>query len=80
MAETKQQKAERMLREGRITVTKVGNGRAPIVALAKGDSGEMYQLGYDATLDRWGCTCPASKTFHRECAHLVALKRVVVKP
>jgi hypothetical protein len=29
---------------------------------------------------RWGCTCPASGTFRASCAHVKALRLVVVEP
>jgi hypothetical protein len=77
--ENVQEKGRRMLTEGRLTVEYVSSSadeRAPIMATCKGDSGEVYDLGYRADQKRWGCTCEA----RGECAHLVALKLVTVKP
>jgi len=81
VAETKAQKAERYLREARLTVTRAGaGGRAAIIAEVRGDSGAVYDLGYDANAKQWRCTCDANAKFRRECSHLIALKRVTVKP
>jgi hypothetical protein len=80
VAETKAQKAERYLLEARITVLRAGGGQPHIMACARGDSGAVYDLGYDANAKEWRCTCEANAKFHRECSHLIALKRVTVKP
>jgi uncharacterized Zn finger protein len=63
-------KGRRLLTEGRLTVTKT-LGRT-IIATCKGDSGEVYMLGYDATKSEWRCTCEA----RGRCSHLVALQLV----
>lgn len=74
-------KAKRLLGEGRLTITAVDPGaRAAVAATAKGDSGELYQLGYDATKREWRCSCQAAKTFGRRCSHLRALQLVTVRP
>jgi hypothetical protein len=78
MAETKAQKALRYVSERRLTVLRVE--RAIVVAECKGDSGEVYKLGFDPRDSQWRCTCEASAKFHRECSHLMALKLVTVKP
>lgn len=78
--ENRDSKARRFLVEGRLTVERVGAGNGMIVASCKGDSGEVYQLGYDARRREWRCTCEASRVFHRRCSHLTALQLVVVKP
>ena len=46
-----------------------------VKAKCRGDSGEVYQLGYDPRR-AWYCTCPAKGV----CSHLVALQLVVVLP
>jgi len=79
MPENKQDKGRRLLTEGRLNVTfvnHVAEVAAPVKARCRGDSGEMYDLGYDAKAKRWGCTCEA----RGECSHLIALKLVTVKP
>lgn len=48
--------------------------RREIVAVCRGDSGEIHRLGYRDS--RWWCECPA-KT---QCAHLYALQLVCVGP
>lgn len=77
MAETALQKAERLLTSGRLIVRQVGDPEKPgrIVAECRGDSGEVYVLGYDPRKDEWRCTCAA----RGDCSHLGALKLVVVK-
>jgi hypothetical protein len=78
MAETKAQKAVRLLTERRLTVDRVHEGL--IIATCRGDSGEVYRLGYRPDKDVWACQCEASAKFRRVCAHLLALQHVVVKP
>jgi hypothetical protein len=76
---TAEEKAHRLLVEGRLTVQRVGGGL--VIASARGFSdGEVYQLGYDPKAGEWRCTCEASRTFRRRCSHLIALQLVTVKP
>lgn len=77
-AETKAQKAIRLLTERRLTVDSVHDRL--IVATCRGDSGAVYRLGYRPDKDVWACQCEASAKFKRVCAHLLALQHVVVKP
>lgn len=70
--ESARTKGQRLLTEGRLTVTQVG---AVIAAECKGDSGEVYTLGYHPRTG-WLCRCPARGT----CSHLRALQLVTVKP
>lgn len=74
MRETKGEKAVRYVRERRLLVERVDRG--VIIASCRGDSGEVYALGFDPGRREWRCTCEANKKFHRECAHLAALKLV----
>lgn len=74
MAETSDQKARRLLSEGRLTVLVVNPDA--VVARCKGDSGEEYMLGWDKKHLNWVCSCPAT----RRCSHLKALWLVTVKP
>lgn len=75
---TAEEKAQRVLREGRLTVTRVDDHA--VVACCRGFSeGEVYWLGWSAQTN-WRCTCPASTKFHRTCSHLRALQLVCVKP
>lgn len=66
-------KGRRYLAEGRLTVEHVGDGL--VVASCRGDSGDVYALGYDPKRQQWHCTCPAL----RRCSHLVALQLVTVR-
>lgn len=76
---TAEDKAHRILAEGRLTVERAGDGW--VVATCRGFSdGEVYTLGYRPDERRWGCTCEASSKFHRRCSHLIALQLVTVKP
>lgn len=70
-----EEKGRRLLTEGRLTILRVDGA---IVAECKGDSGEVYKLGYDPRVRSggWRCTCPALG----RCSHLVALQLVTVKP
>ncbi len=79
MAETKHDRAARFLRERRLNVDLVERGGL-VVAECRGDSGTVHTLGWRPDQARWGCTCEASRRFHRECSHLVALKMIVVRP
>ena len=76
--ETAVDKAHRLLLEGRLIVREVGSPSHPgrIVAECRGDSGEMYLLGWDPAKQEWRCTCPELRG---ECSHLKALQLVVVK-
>jgi hypothetical protein len=68
-------KARRYLAEGRLTVLEVGP--SIVRAVCRGD-GQVYRCGW--WRGRWGCTCPAASTFRAHCAHLLALRLVVVEP
>ena len=73
-------KGRRLLTEGRLTLLHVSTSsdeRAPIVATCRGDSGEVYDLGYDAAKQQWRCTCVEMKG---KCSHLVALQLVTLRP
>jgi uncharacterized Zn finger protein len=74
--ENVQTKAHRLLKEGRITVHRVGDGSRIIYAQARGDSAHIYDLGYDPRNQGWRCTCEA----RGECSHLVALKLITLEP
>ncbi len=76
--ENVQQKGRRLLTEGRLTVI-VASGRTDhprIVATCRGDSGKVYDLGFDPAGFEWRCTCEARTT----CSHLVALRLVTLEP
>jgi hypothetical protein len=73
--ESADQKARRYLVEGRLQVLEVGP--SIVRATCRGD-GQVYRLGW--WRGRWGCTCPAACTFRASCAHLLALRLVVVEP
>jgi uncharacterized Zn finger protein len=66
-------KGRRYLIEGRLTVERVE--RDLVIASCKGDSGEVYRLGYDPEARQWRCTCPAL----RRCSHLVGLQLITVR-
>ena len=46
-----------------------------VIAQCRGDSGEVYYLGYHPGDQEWRCTCREMKG---NCSHLQALKLVVV--
>jgi hypothetical protein len=77
-SESADEKARRLLIEGRLTVKSAGlYVNPPIVAICRGDTGEIYALGYDAEKAEWRCTCEARGD---RCSHLIALRLVTVKP
>lgn len=77
--ETIEQKARRILTEGRLVVTRVDERM--IVAECRGFSdGEVYALGYDGGKQEWRCTCEANSKFRRRCSHLIALQLVTTRP
>jgi len=71
MREDARTKGRRLVAEGRLTVATVDSGR--VAASCKGDSGQVYELGW--TPSGWFCTCEARTT----CSHLRALQLVVVR-
>lgn len=78
--ESMEHKAERILREARLTIRRVDPGSGLIVAECRGFSGEVYALGYDPGLKAWRCTCKRNRDFHKPCSHIMALWHVTVKP
>lgn len=74
--ETVADKSRRLLTEGRLIVHKVEVDRGMVYAECRGDSGAVYKLGFDPRgQGDWRCSCPA----RGDCAHLKALKLVVVR-
>jgi uncharacterized Zn finger protein len=69
------EKGRRLLTEGRLSVEEI-RPDGTIVAHCRGDSGEVYALGYDAAKRQWRCTCAEMKG---RCSHLVALQLVTVR-
>jgi uncharacterized Zn finger protein len=72
MRENYRAKAIRYLSEGRLTVRRADPHA--ITATCRGDSAEIYRLGY-ADGD-WYCNCPAIG----RCSHMQALMLVSVRP
>lgn len=75
--ETVDEKARRLLIEGRLIVRTVGGPNGLIVAECRGDSGDVYSLGWDPVKSEWRCTCPEQRG---GCSHLKSLQLVCVKP
>ena len=61
-----------MLVEGRLRVLRIEK-TGLIVAECRGDSGEVYDLGFDPGPREWRCTCLEMKG---RCSHLIALMLV----
>lgn len=82
MSVNTEQKARRLLVDGRLRVERVRPKSGLIVATVQGDHGS-YELGYDPDgregLGEWRCTCMASSTFNRTCSHLLALQLVTAE-
>ena len=79
MAENRNERAARLLRERRLHILRVDEGGL-VVGECKGDSGTVWKLGWDPNKREWRCQCPASAKFKRTCAHLVSLQSVVTRP
>ena len=79
MPESKHDRAVRLLQERRLNLVVVERD-GYVLAECRGDSGAVHNLGWDSAKNEWRCTCEASRKFKRECAHLVALKMIVVRP
>ena len=73
MRENAEAKAVRLLTCGRLTVEWLD--ATTIRGTCRGDSGEVYRVGYEPDTG-WTCDCPA---FGR-CSHLIALQRVALVP
>lgn len=73
MRENAERKATRLLVHGRLAVTWLDSGQ--IRASCRGDSGELYAVGY-APDTGWTCNCPALS----RCSHVMALQRVTLVP
>ena len=76
--ESRADRGRRLLLERRLVVERVDPASGLVVAACRGDSGVLHRLGFDPRRKEFRCTCEASSKFKRECAHLVALKHVVV--
>jgi uncharacterized Zn finger protein len=72
MRENGAAKADRLLVSGRVFVRRVN--RNEVAAAVRGDSGEMYEVGF--IRGRWRCSCPAIGP----CSHLIAVQRVSLAP
>lgn len=73
MRENVEVRGRRLLTEGRLIVERRGD--AVIRASCRGDTGDVYVLGYSPS-SGWTCDCPA----RTRCAHLVALELVTIRP
>ena len=74
--ESAHEKGRRLLQEGRLRVLRIEK-TGLIVAECRGDSGEVYDLGFDPGPREWRCGCLEMKG---RCSHLIALQLVVVRP
>lgn len=75
MRENRDAKGRRLLAEGRLKVERVDPVSRLIVASCRGDSGEVYSLGFDPRAGEWRCNCPA----RTKCSHMTALMLVTVR-
>jgi uncharacterized Zn finger protein len=71
--ENARDRGRRLVAEGRLVIRRVNEEE--ILAVCRGDSGEVHELGYYPN-GGWWCDCVA----RTRCAHLVALMLVVVTP
>jgi len=73
--ENAQAKGRRLLTEGRLRVLRIERSGL-IVAECRGDSGEVYTLGFEPMWGQWRCTCEAKG----RCSHIIALMLVTTAP
>jgi hypothetical protein len=67
-------KGRRLLAEGRLTVKVVDSRK--VVASCRGDSAEVYGLGFDPNPGTYRFTCAA----RGRCSYLVTLQLVTTRP
>jgi len=63
-------KGRRLLTEGRVSVVDVRPDR--VRAVVRGDSAQLYTVGYDPSV--WTCSCAALTA----CSHVKAVQLVVI--
>lgn len=73
MRESARDRGRRLVAEARLILRRVDD--VEILALCRGDSGRMHELGYHPS-GGWWCDCEARTT----CGHLVALQLVTIAP
>ena len=66
-------RGRRLVAEGRLVIRRVND--VEILALCRGDSGEMHELGYHPS-GGWWCDCEA----RTQCGHLYALQLTTIAP
>jgi hypothetical protein len=72
-ANTAERKAMRLLIERRLEILTLRRDDGFIHAQCRGDSGAVYDLGYDPRRRQYRCTC---QELRGHCSHLLALKMV----
>lgn len=65
-------KANRYLISGRINIRSVDEDH--VFASVRGDSGHTHRIAQQN--GEWSCSCPV----RGDCSHLIAVKRVVIRP
>ncbi len=70
--EDARERGRRLAAEGRLVIRRVDE--TEILAVCRGDSGEIHRLGYRDS--RWWCDCEA----RTRCGHLYSLQLVTVAP
>jgi hypothetical protein len=73
LRENARDRGRRLVAEGRLILRRVDE--VEILAVCRGDSGELHELGYHPS-GGWWCSCMA----RTQCAHLVSLQLVTVAP
>jgi hypothetical protein len=73
MREDARARGRRFVSEGRLVLRRVDETQ--ILAVCRGDSGELHELGYDQA-GGWWCDCQA----RTQCAHLYSLQLVCIAP
>jgi hypothetical protein len=73
MREDAPTKARRLLIEGRIRITAANATEPFLAARVRGDSGAIYQVGFEPD-GGWWCSCDA----RGRCSHVLALQLLFV--
>jgi hypothetical protein len=73
VCENARDRGRRLVSEGRLILRRVDE--TEILAVCRGDSGELHELGYRQDAG-WWCSCMA----RTQCGHLYALQLVTIAP
>jgi len=73
--ENLEEKARRLLAEGRLNIVRVERPHDVYEATVRGDSASVYDVEWNREAERWFCPCEARGL----CSHIRAFQLVVVR-